>query len=104
VAVLIAAESMRRRSTAYRTLAGHHAAEEREWLLMADSTDERIAHSRNLATRERELMGEDQTSGWADLARRLRKRSNYHGSLRLRYEYAAARPWLTVAPDPPEPE
>lgn len=27
----------------------------------------------------------------------------YHAALRLKYERAARRPWLPVAPDPPEP-
>jgi hypothetical protein len=31
------------------------------------------------------------------------KRAKYHHLLRVKYECAAARPWLPVAPDPPPP-
>jgi hypothetical protein len=30
--------------------------------------------------------------------------ATYYGDLRRKYERVAARPWLPVAPDPPEPE
>jgi hypothetical protein len=43
----------------------------------------------------------------ADHARRQavyhQKRATYHAALRRKYEAAAARPWLSVPPDPPTP-
>ena len=30
--------------------------------------------------------------------------ADYHGNLQEKYREAAARPWLHVPPDPPEPE
>jgi hypothetical protein len=35
---------------------------------------------------------------------RILELSEYYRDLAEKYERAAARPWLTVAPDPPEPE
>jgi hypothetical protein len=34
----------------------------------------------------------------------LRKRVNYHAALARKYQGAASRPWLAIAPDPPEPK
>lgn len=31
------------------------------------------------------------------------RRAAYHARMKQKYERAAARPWLTVAPDPPPP-
>ncbi len=31
------------------------------------------------------------------------ERSAYHAALKLKYQRAAARPWLAVEPDPPDP-
>lgn len=32
------------------------------------------------------------------------KTAEYHAALKLKYERAACRPWVTLAPDPPPPE
>jgi hypothetical protein len=39
----------------------------------------------------------------AELTRLSQVRSAHHGALRRKYEYAAARPWEHVPPDPPDP-
>jgi hypothetical protein len=33
-----------------------------------------------------------------------RRLTEYHHTLNLKYDRAARRPWLAVAPDPPEPK
>jgi hypothetical protein len=35
---------------------------------------------------------------------RYRRQRDYHASLKQKYLLASCRPWLPVAPDPPEPE
>ena len=35
---------------------------------------------------------------------RLRNRADHHAALRRKYERAARYPWMSVEPDPPEPE
>lgn len=44
--------------------------------------------------------GRDFTAAERERARRLR---DYYAALKVKYERAAARPWLPVAPDPPAP-
>lgn len=39
----------------------------------------------------------------ADVISRGRRRSGYFLALSRKYEQAAARPWLPIPPDPPEP-
>jgi hypothetical protein len=87
VAVTIAAESMRRRAADYRAIAERHAAIEEETRDMADWVDEEVMTPEGAAS-----------------ARELRKMAEHFGRLRRRYEYAASHPWLSVPPDPPEPE
>ncbi len=41
--------------------------------------------------------------GERDRAESLRKKIEYHGRMKQKYEEAASRPWDSVAPDPPEP-
>ena len=36
--------------------------------------------------------------------KKLRARAEFHDALRLKYERAARYPWLSVRPDPPDPE
>ncbi len=38
------------------------------------------------------------------VAARIQRRAEYHGRMRAKYMRAAYRPFLPVAPDPPEPE
>jgi hypothetical protein len=110
-AILIGAESMWRRSAIYRVRASYFAERERERLQLADETDQ-------LATEVRTVAAEDRERG-DDVSWRLRLETaycltrvsvddrlaaNYFAELKQKYEYAASRPWLPVAPDPPEPE
>jgi hypothetical protein len=37
-------------------------------------------------------------------ARLNQRTAEYHAALRRRYEIAASRPWIPIAPDPPPPE
>ena len=37
---------------------------------------------------------------WVEM---FREEADYHGRLRRKYEHAARNPWLSVAPDQPEP-
>ena len=39
-----------------------------------------------------------------DIWERLCEQAEWHARLKLKYERTAARPWVPVAPDPPEPE
>jgi hypothetical protein len=41
---------------------------------------------------------------WIAYARRSRRLLLYHAALRRKYELASRRPWLSVEPDPPEPQ
>jgi hypothetical protein len=56
------------------------------------------AQADELKWRAREIAG---TKEWVE---RCRNKVAYAARLRSGYEYAAARPWLPVEPDPPEPE
>jgi hypothetical protein len=77
VALSIAAEQMRRKSTRYRERAERHA---------------NIEHAhRELAA----LLPPLRSSAWL---------AAYHAELRRKYEHAARYPWLPVEPDTPEPE
>jgi hypothetical protein len=39
-----------------------------------------------------------------DFSEAIRARVDYHEYLVRKYEFAARTPWISVAPDPPEPE
>ena len=43
------------------------------------------------------IAAEEARQGW------LRKQVDYHAEMKRKYENAAARPWSSIPPDPPEP-
>jgi hypothetical protein len=88
------AEALRRRAEGFRELARYHASEEVALLGQA------------------RLWESGPGVGCADIApdatpeesaRACRRRAAYEAGLSRKYGRAAARPWLPVAPDPPEP-
>jgi hypothetical protein len=83
VALVLWAEAMRRRTASFRQGAAVNA-----WA--ADTFEARLRNADAFYPREEDLR-------WA--LRRL----DYHTQLRRKYERAASRPWLFVAPDPPAP-
>jgi hypothetical protein len=112
--VAIEGEMMRRRRVRYQHRAFLHSIPEgiaRQGLL---SCDRLILEGRQL--------DEDRAKGpfipfdsmgspeggferlYAERARRIRERAAYYTAMRVKYERAAARPWLPVAPDPPAPD
>ena len=74
-----------------------------KWDPARADTEERLREARAkddaIAIRARKIV--------ADHARRQaefhQRRATYHAALRRKYEAAAARPWLSVPPDPPRP-
>ena len=81
----------------YAQRAQGHGSTERSYLDRAER-EERFARDLR-ALGYRGEFGRD----FPDLDR-YRCRATYHDALRRKYERAAARPWLPVAPDPPEPD
>jgi hypothetical protein len=113
VAVAIAAAvsgatALDRRRDGYRERADANAEREHAWGNRAEQSESWAA------TCLREARGDDFISSLHDElmadARRYqkeaasaRRREAYHSRLRRKYEHATSRPWLYVAPDPPEP-
>jgi hypothetical protein len=75
-AILIGAETMRRRSERFRGMAERFGLLERACRLFYWGPDTPVDNPKAF----------------------------YYADLRRKYERAARRPWLPVAPDPPEPE
>jgi hypothetical protein len=101
VAVVEAAagvEALRRRSEGFRELALYHASEETLYLDHARLWDE--GQSAGCTEIPPDATPEEYAQG----ARRCRLRAAYAAGLSRKYERAAARPWLPVAPDPPRPD
>src|SRR5690242_12471812 len=90
VAVVIAAEQMRERRAAYLRLWYMHVALE---LKMNDQIREAV----NTGSY---YFGPIESKAMID---RFTAFAAYHSSLRRKYEYAAAYPWVKVPPDPPRP-
>jgi hypothetical protein len=77
--------------------------------LAAGGSDEHLGHvsyredqearERAIAPARRRILVENQRKE----GERLRKQSDYHAALARKYRYAASRPWITIEPDPPEP-
>ena len=83
LAVTISVERTRRRWTFYREQAASHAASE--------------AVCQGYADAFRGVSGEEDRVEQGDTL------ATYHALLRRKYEHAAAHPWESVPPDPPEP-
>jgi hypothetical protein len=108
VAAVSGATALGRRREGYRERADANAEQERAWGNRAEQSESWAA------TCLREARGDGFISSLYDElmddARRYqkeaaseRRREAYHARLRRKYEHAASRPWLNVAPDPPEP-
>ena len=54
-------------------------------------------------SRAMELLDEAPPGADAAVRRRFHTRLDWHETMYAKYERAARHPWLTVAPDPPEP-
>ena len=101
LAVLEAAAGLvfiRGRSEDFRELAQYHASEEGLFLVRAGLWD------RGSSEGCTEIPPDATAEEYAQGARRCRRRAAYQAALSRKYERAAARPWLPVAPDPPVPE
>ena len=61
--------------------------------------EDQEARERAIAPARRRLLVESRRRE----GERLRKQSDYHAALARKYRYAASRPWITIEPDPPEP-
>jgi hypothetical protein len=91
-------EALRRRSEGFRELARYHASEELGFLgqarLWETGTGVGCSDVAPEVTPESAALG----------AQRCRRRAAYEAGLSRKYDRAAARPWLLVAPDPPAPD
>jgi hypothetical protein len=115
VALILGAELTRRRSVQFRLLArSYAAAAEFDGLILGGGTttfglhDGQIRENRG-GSSIRILADEGTIEFTIDAALaydadRLRRRAEYHGLLRRKYDRAARHPWLPVEPVPPEPE
>jgi hypothetical protein len=93
VAVGLGALILIARSHAYSVRAGNHGY--REWRCW-EAIRVYGADPRGVT-----LRGPEPVEVFIDRSRRL---AGYYATLRRKYEQAAARPWLPVEPDPPEPQ
>jgi hypothetical protein len=87
-----------RRSADFRERARYHANEESLFLSRAQLWDD------GSSAGCREVPPDATPEEYAQGARRCRARAAYQAALGRKYERAAARPWLPVAPDPPVPD
>lgn len=93
-ALVVPAGVMVRRAIQYRRAAGYFANLE-------------ILYQNLIRVNERMLLSAaDARSRQArkESIERFRTLTEYHGRMRRKYEHAAHRPWLPVAPDPPPPQ
>ncbi len=126
------ANRMAKRGAYYRQIAKKHAAREQEFLRFIPMLEQSLAGEKWLAAwssrRAQEYSEPDPWFGdenrrkrdrarWLDRARQdeweiaaslgqiehYRAMAAHHASLTRKYEHAAAYPWQTVPPDPPEP-
>jgi hypothetical protein len=122
-AVVLGADSVRRRRDRWRDLGFTHSMKERLNLHLADGHAQVAAQNEAGAEGLRAsaaaahgdgTINEEMRSSFADTfaaaarkeragERRYRALARYHVELRRKYERAARYPWLPVAPDPPEP-
>jgi hypothetical protein len=97
--------SLARRSMAYRRTAGYFARHESRARRIAAYHDDL---AKVLMRRASTLPVHGRTSSINPVDEKLAaywvKRAENYAVLRRKYETAAARPWLPVAPDPPNPE
>jgi hypothetical protein len=59
--------------------------------------------SENAWRRYDKLSDEERIEWWVDQGKGLQRLSDYLSRMKLKYEIAADRPWMPVAPDPPAP-
>ena len=124
IALLLGAEMLRRRSDFYRTRAAYHGHEEemQQYILNGGSGLSRPPPTQKATfTRMKPTPKATPAERFADEAPErqaasqgflvesldrstLEERRAYHASLKAKYERAARHPWLSVAPDPPEPK
>jgi hypothetical protein len=94
VGVVLGAGMMRRRRSILHEKAAHHRAIGRRQAAKVRGIEE-LARA---ATTAREAA---ETRADARVEARI---GEYHAALARKYQRAAARPWLPVAPDPPPPD
>jgi hypothetical protein len=97
-----------RRREGYRERADANAVQERFWGNRAEQSESWAANCRREAQGDNfinifyEDMMED-ARRYQEKAASARRQEAFYAWLRRRYEHAASRPWLYVAPDPPGP-
>jgi hypothetical protein len=89
---------IQRRAEDFRERAKYHASEEGQFLSRARLWDR--ASSEGCTEIPPDATPEEYAQG----AQRCRRRAAYQAGLSRKYQLAAARPWLPVAPDAPAPE
>lgn len=80
---------------ARRQQAAQHSWFEQRWAFFLRIYERR---ARDRATPE------DERARVVALVATARRRIDYHGQMRRKWEQAAGRPWVAVAPDPPPPQ
>src|SRR4051812_8720590 len=99
---------MWKKSVALQERVAVQASQEQKWLSTASFWDRNAASHQELARRS--LNGTDmllylrQAESDRSFVEYCQRRADYSARLRLKYEQAASRPWLAVAPDPPVPK
>jgi hypothetical protein len=109
-AVVEVAKAAERRWRGYRQRAASHADQEQEFRLLSLAAEQAADEARESGAPDRRSDGDDEpedratlSARWAGRAADLRALASYHEFLKRKYERAAARPWLSVPPDPPPP-
>jgi hypothetical protein len=123
-AVALGANDLRRRWDRFHALRSMHEWKGRACSTMAERPGSTAADNEREAERlraalssghygvrsETELVAQIASNTEAQAAveraaeRKSRARARFHDALRLKYERASRYPWISVRPDPPEPE
>ncbi len=70
---------------------------------MARASEDAEQFSENAWRKYDKLSDEERIEWWTDQVKGMQRLSDYLSRMKVKYEIAADRPWLPVAPDPPAP-
>jgi Tfp pilus assembly protein PilE len=90
----------------YQTLASMHASKAADYLQQAEKFERKQEWTSRASTTAGQQAGtwERMATVSGAMSQKLRRLASHESRLKQNYERVSRRPWLPVAPDPPEPE